>query len=423
MSTEPECTDPARFARSVSRYCCSRDLIPDTGDVAVAFSGGPDSTALLHVLEVLVPGRVTAVHVDHGITERSDEMAAAAAALAGAVGVPVEVVAVAVPAEAVRAKGLEAAARDVRYAALAAAAQGIGAAVCAVGHTADDRAETLLMNLMRGSGLDGLATMRPRRGIFVRPLLGSRRAEAIGYCAAVGLEAVVDPSNSDTTLLRNRVRSDLVPVLERLRPGALGRIAQAAARLEADADLIAEIAAGAGDGCCLEGHDHVAFDPPALAAQPRPVAARIVRAALTPLLGGVAPPAAATAAVLDGRPGQLAGTPLTSRREGDEFVVMRPRSGTAPVALPSLGFAAVFGRRVVIRSCPEGVALAARPLADGDRITGRPRTLRDLLAREGVPRRLRDEALTILADGEVAGAAVDGHRWVGRDGIDVKMLG
>lgn len=422
MSTGPECTDAAGFAGSVSGFCRTHGLIPDDGPIAVAFSGGPDSTALLHVLDSIWPGRVVAVHVDHGITDRAAEMAGAAAVLAERVGVPFEVVAVEVSADLVRDKGLEAAAREVRYAALTAAAVRHGAAVCALGHTADDRAETLLMNLVRGSGLDGLAAMRARRGLFVRPLAGSRRADTLAYCAALGLDAVTDPSNADTTLLRNRVRFELVPVLERLRPGALGRIAATAARLESDADYLADAAAEVAAECCSAGHDHVAFDLPVLAAMAGPVAARVVRAALVPLLDGVAPPAAATAAVLGGRAGQLPGTPLTSRRERDELVVMRPHTGIGAVALPPQGAASVSGRRVVVRSCPPGVVLAVRPLADGDRLAGQRRTLRDLLARAGVKRRQRDEALTILADGEVAGVAVADHAWVGREGIDVRVL-
>lgn len=421
MSTGPGCTDPAELAASVAAFCRAHGLLPRDGRVAVAFSGGPDSTALLHVLSSLCPGRVEAVHVDHGLVDGSSVLASAAAALAERIGVVAHVVEVAVEPRLVRERGLEAAARDARYAALSSAADGLGAGVCAVGHTADDRAETVLMNLMRGSGLDGLAAMRPRRGRFVRPMLGCRRAGTSAYCAAVGLDPVPDPSNADPAILRNRVRAELVPLLEDLRPGALGRIADTAARLERDADYLAEVAAGAAGACASSGHDHVAFDVPALAALPAPVGARVVRAGLARLLDGEAPPAAATAGVLRGHGGHLQGTPLWSRREGDELVVRRSPAETHPVGLPSAGVAEVSGRRVAVRACPPGVQLSARPLADGDRIAGRRRTLRDVLARAGAQRRVRDEALTILADDEIAGVAAPGLAWLGLEGIEVEI--
>lgn len=421
MSTGPACTEPAGFADAVAVFCHEHDLIPAAGTVAVAFSGGPDSTALLHVLAQLLPGRVHAVHVDHGLTPTSADQAAAAVALARRCGVPVDVVPVDVDAALMRDKGLEAAARVARYAALAASMDAVGAVVCALGHTADDRAETVLMNLMRGTGLDGLAAMRARRGPFVRPLLGTRRADAAAYCAAAGLEPLTDPANSDPTILRNRVRAELVAVLERLRPGSMGRIAAAAGRLEADADLLGELAADAAGACTALGAGAVAFDVDALDALPAPVAARVVRAGLAPLLDGDSPPAAATAEVRAGRGGQLSGTRLSSRREGRELVVRRDPATLRAVALPSGGVADVFGCRVAVKACPPGVSLSARPVAAGDRVVGAHRTLSDTLARSGVSRRRRDAALAVLADGDVAGAAVPGRGWMGREDIEVEL--
>lgn len=421
MSTEPACTDPAGLAGAVAAYCREHDLLPTAGTVVVAFSGGPDSAGLLHVLAHLMPGRVHAVHVDHGLTPASSDLATAAAALAGCCGVPCERRRVDVDEALIRDRGLEAAARVVRYAALSDAMASLGAEVCALGHTADDRAETVLMNLMRGTGLDGLTAMRARRGPFVRPLLGTRRTDVAAYCDAVGLDPLSDPANADPAILRNRVRSELVVVLERLRPGAMGRIAAAAARLEADADLLAGIASEAVDTCTTTGAGYVAFDLDALDELPSAVAARVVRAGIAPLLDGVVPPADATAAVRAGSGGQLPGTRLSSRREGSELVVSRDVVGMVPVALPSRGVTDVFGRRVAVNACPAGVALSARPVAAGDRVAGARRTLRDTLAREGVSRLARDDALVVLADGEVAGVAVQGRAWMGRDGFDVEL--
>lgn len=429
MSTGPACTEPAGLAGAVAAYCRDHDLLPAAGPVAVAFSGGPDSTALLHVLAQLLPGRVHAVHVDHGIVPESPGIAASAVAIAARMGVHAEVRTVDVDDAHVRRSGLEAAARAARYAALADATVSLGADVCALGHTADDRAETVLMNLMRGAGLDGLTAMRVRRGRFVRPLLATRRAAVIGYCESAGLEPLTDPTNDDPAILRNRVRAELVEVLERLRPGAVGRIAAAAARLEADADLLDGFAAGAVAACTTAGPGHVAFDVDLLAELPPAVAARVVRSQLAPLLGGNAPPAAATEAVRTGRGGQLPGTRLWSRRDGRDLVVRRHGADRGAVALPSRGVAEVLGYRVDVRACPPGVALSVRHLAAGDRIAGAGRTLRDLLARRGVPRRMRDDALTVLADGDVAGVvapAAPGSGaasiWSGTEGIEIVLV-
>lgn len=425
MSTGSGCTDAgtamANFVSAVAGYCRSNDLLPATGLVAVAFSGGPDSTALLHALARISPGGVHAVHVDHGLEAESAVMAGAAVDLAEGCGAPVEVVSASVDAALVRAKGVEAAAREARYGVLARVTERIGATACALGHTADDRAETVLMNLMRGSGLAGFATMRPRRGMYVRPLLALRRADTEAYCAATGLVPVEDPSNADPRIWRNRVRAELLPLLESLRPGAVGRIADAAGRLEADADLLDALAAAEAESCVRSGATHVVFDVDTLGRLPRAVGVRVVRAALAPLLDGAMAPAAATEAVLAGRAGPMRGTPLDARLDPDGFVVRHPGGGADPVVLPLRGAAVVGGCRVEVRACPDGVVLSARRLAAGDRVSGASRTLRDTLARQGVPRRVRDESLTILADGAVAGAAVPGHGWVGSEGIDVRV--
>lgn len=427
MSTGPGCTDAgaggAAFESTVAMHCRSHDLLPATGPVLVAFSGGPDSTALLHTLAALVPGRVHALHVDHGLGAGSAAMAAGAVELAARCGVGVEVVRAGVDSDLIRAKGIEAAAREARYGALDEAVERIGAPVCALGHTADDRAETVLMNLMRGTGLTGLAAMRPRRGRYVRPLLDLRRVDTVAYCAAAGLAPVADPSNDDPRIWRNRVRSELLPLLESLRPGAVGRIAAAAGRLEADADLLDELAAAEAGSWVLSGAEVVTFDLDRLGGLPRAVGVRVVRSALAPLLAGSMAPAAAVDAVLAGRTGPLRGTPLDARLDPDGLVVRGRYDVREPVALAPHATVAVGRRLVEVRTCPEGVTLAARPLAAGDRVPGEARTIRDVLARQGVARRVRDESLTILADGEVAGVAVPGHGWVGRTGIDVRAVG
>ena len=165
--------------------------------LACAVSGGADSLALL-ALAVSAGCVVTAVHVDHGTRPGSAadaDVVRAAAARLGAGFVSTRVVVEPGP-------NYEARARTARYGALPPDA--------ATGHTADDQAETVLLNLLRGSGIDGLAAMRPDRR---HPILELRRAETQALCADLGLHPVHDPTNDDPRFRRNRVRHEVLPLL------------------------------------------------------------------------------------------------------------------------------------------------------------------------------------------------------------------
>jgi tRNA(Ile)-lysidine synthase len=173
------------------------DFPPSGTAVTCAVSGGPDSLALL-VLAVEAGCEVTAVHVDHGIRDGSAVEVQVVRGVAERFGAGFR-------AERVQVEpgpNLEARARAARYAVLPDDAL--------TGHTADDQAETVLLNLIRGAGLDGLAGMDPAR----RPLRRLRRAETRALCTALGLEPVVDPSNADPAFRRNRVRHELLPLLD-----------------------------------------------------------------------------------------------------------------------------------------------------------------------------------------------------------------
>jgi len=175
-----------------------RCTFPPAGtEVTCAVSGGPDSTALL-VLAVAAGCQATAVHVDHGLRPESADEANVVAAVAERLGAGFRSERVAVEPGA----NLEARARRARHAALPPNAL--------LGHTADDQAETMLLNLLRGAGLVGLAGMRTDR----RPLLGLRRRETAALCEALSLATVDDPSNADLSFRRNRVRAELVPLLD-----------------------------------------------------------------------------------------------------------------------------------------------------------------------------------------------------------------
>jgi tRNA(Ile)-lysidine synthase len=166
--------------------------------VTCAVSGGPDSTALL-VLASAAGLDVTALHVDHGLRPGSDEEATVVEASARRVGAAFQSVSIDVP----PGPNLEERARIARYSVLPDDAL--------LGHTADDQAETLLLNLLRGAGLHGLAGMRPGPR---RPILALRRRETAQLCTLVGLEVIDDVSNRDPRLRRNRVRHELLPLLD-----------------------------------------------------------------------------------------------------------------------------------------------------------------------------------------------------------------
>ena len=176
--------------------------------VVVACSGGADSLALLAlaVERTLDP---IAVHVDHGLRSGSAGEARAVAALAADVEAGFRAVSVDVE----PGPNLEARARVARYEALERVRVAVGATAVLVGHTADDQAETVLLNFLRGSGSAGLAGMPVRRDTVVRPLLELRRADTEELCAALGLDPIHDPSNDDLAYRRNWVRHEVLPAL------------------------------------------------------------------------------------------------------------------------------------------------------------------------------------------------------------------
>jgi tRNA(Ile)-lysidine synthase len=229
----------------------ARCSFPPAGShVTCAVSGGADSLALL-VLAVEAGCIVTAVHVDHGLRSGSATEAAIVAREASRWGAGFRSTSVVVE----PGPNLEARARRARYTALPADAL--------TGHTADDQAETVLLNLLRGAGLDGLAGFDPSR----RPLRRLRRRETHKLCADLGIQPVHDPTNDDPRFRRNRVRSELLPLLDAIAERDVAAVlARQADHLRADAAVLEELAAS--------------IDPEdarALAAAPIPLATRAIR--------------------------------------------------------------------------------------------------------------------------------------------------
>ena len=219
---------------------------PD-GPLRVGFSGGPDSSALLHALAALPQARargLAAIHVDHGLHADSAAWAAHCAAYCAALQVPLTTARVQVSRD--RGDGLEAAARAARYAAFARALPAGG--VLALAHHRDDQAETVLLKLMRGAGPEGLGGMRPLRafagGWLWRPLLDRPRRALADYVAAHGLACIDDPANAEPGLARGLLRHTILPQLARHWPDPARALAASAALCrDAAGHLEAEAAA------------------------------------------------------------------------------------------------------------------------------------------------------------------------------------
>jgi tRNA(Ile)-lysidine synthase len=195
---------PSRFDRSVLARSSvdfrKRTWFPAAGDPLVcAVSGGADSVALA-LLAVAVGVAIEIHHVDHGLRPDSSVDASFVKSFAALLGVPF----VGHRAMVEPGPNVEARARDARFALLP--------RVVATGHTADDVAETLLINLVRGSGLDGLAVLR-NSGDRLHPIRGLRRTETKQLCADLGIQPFDDPMNDDKTLQRVRMRTEVLPLL------------------------------------------------------------------------------------------------------------------------------------------------------------------------------------------------------------------
>ena len=306
---------------------------PGAGEhLLAAVSGGPDSTALLAGLAALAPARgvrVTAAYVDHGLrgTEGAAECTRVAA-LACQLGVPFVSRTVTVSAG----SGREARARRARYAALADMAAEVGASRIATGHTQDDQAETLVFRLLRGAGRRGLGGMRPARGRLFRPMLDVTRTDVRRFLADRGFAFMIDRTNADLALARNRIRRLVLPFLAaEFNPRLGASLASIAARLRDEDDFLAAAAAARAAGLVRDDHLHVS-----VAAEPAALARRIVRAWLQ--RGARRNPSAlhverVLALAARRKPGTLAVPgPARVLREG-EYLVRRPGREPTPLAV------------------------------------------------------------------------------------------
>jgi tRNA(Ile)-lysidine synthase len=397
--------------------------------IAVAFSGGLDSSVLLHAVARLAgPSRVLALHVHHGLQPAADGWVGHCAAQAAALGVAFG---------ALRAQGaparndsVEQWARGERYRLLLRAARDAHAAVLVTAHHADDQLETVLLALARGCGLDGLtgiAARDTREGVtLLRPLLPVTRDALHAYAQAHGIAWIEDPSNADDSLARNAVRHRLLPTIRAVLPelsaqlpDTIALLAQARATLDA---LAAEDLARARRPQDAGGA--ASLHRPALAALPAARQAAALRAWLVGL--GARPP---TRAKLDALRGQLVlgqGAQGDVGHDGwrllryrDRLFALREDAVPAPlapvtlrwrgedaIALPGAG-RIEFGR--VAQGLPEpwlrAQALEVAPASSSARLrtlAGAPsRTLKNLWQEGGLPAWLRRAMPSVSVEGRL----------------------
>jgi tRNA(Ile)-lysidine synthase len=378
-SRNPGKPRPLAFELAVRRTLARHAMLAPGERVLVAASAGADSTALLlalHRQAAALGIEVAAAHLDHRL--RGAESAGDArfvADLCGRLGIPLVAEEIDVAAAAAASRGnLEETARDARRAFLERAARQTGASRVALGHTLDDQAETILMRLVRGSGTAGLAAIHPTvSGIFIRPLLETRRREVLAYLAVLGESWREDATNADFDFTRNRIRHEILPYLTRhLNPRAAEALARSAenVRLVADflqaegARVLGELRRPAPGGLALPAVDLRRLHPA--------LAGEVVRQALAAARGSLRRITAAhLAGILDltrpGRSGRRLELPGGSevRRELDDLLILGRRAPASPTfqyALPVPGVVAVpeAGLEIVAALGTPGAVAAAR---------------------------------------------------------------
>lgn len=438
MDKRPDCA----MNRLIDEY----DMLPPGCTVVCAVSGGADSICLLHrlnQLRAIRPFTLVAAHYNHHLRGAESDRDEAfvkrwvedwcgpdpAAGQAPLPAVRLITGGGDVSGEAKRlGLGLEETARRMRYAFLEEAARAVGADRIATAHTADDNAETVLLHLIRGSGLQGLTGIRPRQGRLVRPLLTTTRREIEDYLELYHIPHVEDSTNQDDAYTRNQVRHQVIPLLDEINPWFVPRMADTIRYLRSDNDYLSAQAAAGARRARPAGDGGLSISAALLASQPDPIAVRIVSCLLGRLGEFQFRAAHLTAVVALSRSPSPSGAvslphSLTARRVYGELILVRgarrspsfaPVSLSVPgeAVLPSIGWTIACRRAPAPEQPPDTPdhffldpsrltgPLVIRPRLTGDTITlprRRAKTVKKLLIDAKVPRWDRDR-LPLLAD-------------------------
>lgn len=438
MDKRPDCA----MNRLIDEY----DMLPPGCTVVCAVSGGADSICLLHrlnQLRAIRPFTLVAAHYNHHLRGAESDRDEAFVKrwvedwcgpdpAAGQPPLPAVRLITGggdVSGEAKRlGLGLEETARRMRYAFLEEAARAVGADRIATAHTADDNAETVLLHLIRGSGLQGLTGIRPRQGRLVRPLLTTTRREIEDYLELYHIPHVEDSTNQDDAYTRNQVRHQVIPLLDEINPWFVPRMADTIRYLRSDNDYLSAQAAAVARRAKPAGDGGLSISAALLASQPDPIAVRIVSCLLGRLGEFQFRAAHLTAVVALSRspaPSGAVSLPhsLTARRVYGELILVRGARRSPPFApvslsvpgeavLPSIGWTIACRRAEAPEQPPDTPdhfflnpsrltgPLVIRPRLTGDTITlprRRAKTVKKLLIDAKVPRWDRDR-LPLLAD-------------------------
>lgn len=447
VSGEPSPMNTNAFLNRLWEQISRRRLILPGETVLCAVSGGADSLCLLHALAALAQRfgfTVTAASFDHQIRPESAEDIRLVRETCQTWGLPCHTGSENVPAAAAAVKqGLEATARELRYAFLEETAQRIGADRIATAHTADDNAETVLLHLLRGSGLKGLGGIPPTRGRIIRPLLWTSREEVEAYCAAVGISYVTDATNADERYTRNYLRRQVLPLLKARNPHLLTTLGRTAETLRRDSAYL-DAQAREKLAAAQRQETGIAYPVRELLTMDEALSSRVVQAMAEQLVPGTALTVAQRELLLDlcrsEKPGaeHRLNHALTAHREYERLVLRvraaQEETGTkeqteAQTELCSVtlfpGQTVTFhGRLLTCREaiCPPGhfnqkTCYYLRPVPElllrapqrGDHITlpGRPgKRLKKLFTDEKIPRHQRPQQIVLEAENRVA--ALDG---------------
>jgi tRNA(Ile)-lysidine synthase len=345
--------------------------------VAVALSGGADSVALLVALCEIADAEAFqvagAAHLNHQLRGvEADADAQFCRDLAGGFGMPIEIEQVDVG-ELARNSGasIEHAAHTARYAFFARAAARLGATAVAVAHTKDDQAETFLLRLLRGAGPRGLSGMHPRAGLVVRPLLETPRSDVRDFLRERHIAFREDASNADPSIPRNRIRHELLPLVDaRFAPGIVDILDREAAIAREDADYLDDAARAAAARLISEWAGGVEFDADALMAEPPAIRRRVIRLAQQMVAGparfvGFDAGEAVRRFVVSKETGQIDLPGHRVNRRGNMVVLTRSRGREKPAQAPDFSYQLEIPGRVAVPEAACAISADMRTVPTG----------------------------------------------------------